>query len=381
MLQDPMPVYLDCNATTPIDPEVRKTLLHYLDFEFGNPASRTHMYGVAANRAVQQARRDVSGAVEAQPEEVIFTSGATEANNLALLGLAHHLTNDNKTHIISTQIEHKSILEPLLHLQSHGFDVTLLPPTGSGWVDPDEVSRALRSNTGLISIMHANNETGVLQPLQDIATRLADTDAFFHTDAAQGFGKDFVPLTTPRIDMISISGHKIYGPKGVGALICRKRRFVPPPLAPLTHGGGQERRLRPGTLPVFLICALGTAAKTSLRDNQKRTEYCSSFRRELLENLTEFHPIVHGDSSCTLSTTACISIPGVDSEAAILALKSFVAISNGSACTSASYIPSHVLAAMGVSPAQISEALRWSWCHLSPSPNYRAIRDALHLLT
>jgi cysteine desulfurase len=354
------PVYLDCNATTPLDPRVREVMLYYFDVEYGNEGSRTHEYGTQAKRGVHMARGIVATLVRCEPDEVIFTSGATESNNLALLGLAAEGERTGRRHLISTQIEHKAVLEPLRELERRGFQVELLPPNADGWVEPEKVIAALRPDTLLVSVMHANNETGVRQPITEIAEVLKGHPAYFHTDAAQTFGKVVDELQNPRIDLISISGHKIYGPKGVGALITRRRGYDRLPLTPLMFGGGQERGLRPGTLPVPLIAALGKAAELAGQEWSERAAKCLAFKQELLAAFSPFHPVIHGDPERTLSHVLNLSFPGVDSEALMVALKSEVAISNGSACTSASYKPSHVLEAMGLSPDDIRCAVRWS---------------------
>lgn len=217
------PVYLDCNATTPVDPEVEREFLIYVRDEFGNAGSRTHEFGARAKQAVQKARDQVATVVKCQREEVIFTSGATESNNLAILGLREHGEKTGRRHIVSTAIEHKAVLEPLEHLARHGFEVTLVRPEATGAVLGSKVAAAVRPDTLLVSVMHVNNETGVIQPLAEIASGLEGHDAFLHVDAAQGFGKRIPDLQNPRIDLISLSGHKIYAPKGIGALVTRRR--------------------------------------------------------------------------------------------------------------------------------------------------------------
>ncbi|HMN14408.1 MAG TPA: aminotransferase class V-fold PLP-dependent enzyme, partial [Bellilinea sp.] len=220
-----LPIYLDCNATTPLDPEVRDILLHFLNTEFGNEGSRTHEYGARAKQAVQKARDQVAAVVAAKRDEVIFTSGATESNNLAILGLQQAGEGQGKKHIITTAIEHKAVLEPFDALERAGFEVTRVGVGADGSVDPEAIRAALRSDTLLVSVMHVNNETGIRQPLDSIADILKNHPAYFHADAAQGFGKDLEPLRNPRIDLISISGHKIYAPKGIGALVMRRRGY------------------------------------------------------------------------------------------------------------------------------------------------------------
>jgi len=315
---------------------------------------------------VNEARAQVAAAVGAAADEVIFTSGATESDNLALLGLAPFGDDQGRRHIVSTQIEHKAVLEPLDELVRRGFDVTLVPPTEGGWVDPDAVRKAIRSDTLVVSIMAANNETGVVQPIAEIAGVLEATDVYFHVDAAQAFGKVPDVLGHPRIELISVSGHKIYGPKGIGALVARRRGYQRPPLHSLFYGGGQERGLRPGTLPVPLIAGLGEAAELAVRDHADRQARVEAIRASLLGAVAQLAPHFNGDQQRTTAHTVNFSVPGVDSEAAMVALKDVVAVSNGSACTSQSYEPSHVLTAMGLPDDVVRGALRLSWCHLTP---------------
>jgi cysteine desulfurase len=355
------PVYLDFNATAPIDPRVADEVLTFMSHEFGNAGSRTHNYGQIAKERVNRAREEVASVVAAKPDEIIFTSGATESNNLALLGLAAHGEATGKRHIISTQIEHKAVLEPLEVLQHQGFDVELLAPNEGGWVSSGAVAAALRPDTLLVSVMAVNNETGVIQPIEEIAAALAGHEALFHVDAAQAYGKLLAPLQQQRIDLLSLSGHKIGGPKGVGALVTRRRGYKRAPLAPLMFGGGQERGLRPGTLPVALIAGLGTASALAVKEAAVRTAAAQAVKEELLAALAPLEPELNGDSERTVATTLNLSIPGVDSEAAIVALKDIVALSNGSACTSQKYEASHVLTAAGLPKERIAGALRMSW--------------------
>jgi len=362
---DQRPVYLDCNATTPVDPRVATEVLTYMAHEFGNAGSRTHKYGQAAKERVARARDEVAQVLAAKPDEVIFTSGATESNNLAILGLAAAGEKSSKCHIVSTRIEHKAVLEPLDVLRHRGFEVTLVPPTRGGWVDPQAIHDALRRDTLLVSVMAANNETGVIQPIEQIADALMQHDTYFHVDAAQTFGKVIEPLRSHRVDLISVSGHKIFAPKGIGALVGKRREFRRIPLEPLMFGGGQERGLRPGTLPVALIAGLGLASELALREHASRAERAAAIRRDALAALAPLGILVNGDESRTVPHTLNFSVAGVDSEAAIVALKDLVAVSNGSACTSQSYEPSHVLVAAGLPEEQVNGAIRLSWSHLT----------------
>ncbi|MBF9435255.1 MULTISPECIES: cysteine desulfurase DndA [Mycobacteroides] len=358
-------VYLDSNATTPVDPRVVDEVMTYMAHEFGNAGSRTHGYGQVAKERVARAREQVAEVVRAQPDEVIFTSGATESNNLAILGLAPSGEKNNRRHIVSTQIEHKAVLEPLAILADRGFDVTLVPPTRGGWIEPSAIADALRPDTLLVSTMAVNNETGVIQPIPEIAEVLAGHDAYLHVDAAQAFGKIIEPLRNSRIDMLSVSGHKVFAPKGIGALMARRRGYRRVPLQPLMFGGGQERGLRPGTLPVALIAGLGLAAELALKEHDARARHALTVKHRALNALSDLGIQTNGDEERTVPHTLNFSVPGVDAEAAIVALKEIVAISNGSACTSQKYEPSHVLVAADLPKKQIDGALRFSWSHLT----------------
>ncbi|AIG73613.1 Hypothetical protein AJAP_03435 [Amycolatopsis japonica] len=370
-------VYLDSNATTPLEPAVLDEVMHYLSVEYGNAGSRTHEYGQTAKSRVQRAREQVAAVVDAQPDEVIFTSGATEANNIALLGLAPHGDKTGRRRIVTTQIEHKAVLEPVEELQKRRFDVVYVPPTSGGWVDPDAVAAAVTPDTLAVSIMHVNNETGVRQPLSDIVDQLRDHDAYLHVDAAQGFGKEQPDLKDPRIDLISVSGHKIYAPKGIGTLITRRRGYKRPPLTPLTYGGGQERGLRPGTLPVALIAGLGTAAQLATANHRRRQDTCLRYQRDVIATFQDLGAEFNGDLDRTVAHTVNVSIPGLDSEAVMLSLKGAAAISNGSACTSHSYEPSHVLTAMALSPDRLQGALRISWSHMTQATDWDDLRGRI----
>ena len=375
-----MTVYLDCAATTPVDPRVAADVMRYMDDEYGNAGSRTHAFGARAKRAVEQARDQVAAVVQCTRGEVVFTSGATESNNLAILGLAEHGRRTGRRHIVSTMIEHNAVLEPLRHLESQGFDLTLVQPTPGGYVDPAAVRAAVRPDTLLVSVMHVNNETGEIQPIEQIAAQLEGHAAYFHADAAQGFGKEIPALRHSRIDLISVSGHKLFAPKGVGALIARRRDAERPPLSPLMFGGGQERGLRPGTLPVHLIVGLGRAAEIALAEHEARDQANRRFRDRALAALQPLDPIVTGDPARTVPHILNLALPGIDAEEAMEALADTIAISNGSACTSQSLTCSHVLGAMGFDPARSASALRLSWCHLTPEPDWSRVVEILRAL-
>lgn len=355
------PLYLDYNATTPLDARVFEAMKPWFLDEPGNAGSRTHIFGQRAKDAVEAARKQVADLIAGQPEEVIFTSGATESNNLAILGLAQYGVETGRKHILSTAIEHKAVLEPLEQLRKLGFEVELAPVTAGGYVDPDAIKDRLRPETLLVSVMHSNNETGVLQPVEEIAELLVDCGTFFHTDAAQTFGKEVESLRRLRCDFVSISGHKIYGPKGIGALYVRRRRAEKRALRAVLHGGGQERGLRPGTLPVPLAVGLGKAAELAGNEHAKRRDEAIKTRDALLDGLQGVEHRVNGDIDQAQPHVLNVTFPGVDSEALMIALRDDMAISNGSACTSTSYDASHVLIAMGLSEDEANESVRLSW--------------------
>ncbi|MDN0193912.1 cysteine desulfurase DndA [Streptomyces sp. S.PNR 29] len=352
--------YLDAAATTRVDPRVAEVVLHWMTEDFGNAGSRTHEYGTRAKRAVQQARQYLAGTLNAEPDELIFTSGATESNNIALLGLAPYGEESGRRHIITSAIEHKAVIEPLEYLQSRGFEVDFIEPGPSGRVTVEAVMDRLRPDTLLVSLMHVNNETGVVQPVADLAHKLRETPTYMHVDAAQGYGKLTQDLTAP-IDLISVSGHKIGGPKGIGMLLARHRGWDTLPLKPIMFGGGQERGLRPGTLPVPLIMGLSEAAKIFHKEHTQWSQDAAAFRARLLDALSKTRFRINGDQEHTVPHIVNLTFDGVDAEALIVMLKDQVAVATGSACTSASYTPSHVLTAMGLPEEVASNGLRLSW--------------------
>jgi cysteine desulfurase len=374
MMVSAMVVYLDCAATTPLDPRVRVEMMRYLDEDFGNAGSRTHELGRRARTAVEHARDRVAAVVGSARGDVIFTSGATESNNLAILGLA---AAADRRHIVSTAIEHHAVLEPLAELGRRGFDVTLIPPGEGGAVDPDAILAALRPDTLLVSMMHVNNETGVIQPVTEVADRIHGTQTYLHVDAAQSFAREMDALRHARVDLISVSAHKINGPKGVGALVMRRRDGRRPPLQPLMFGGGQERQLRPGTMPVPLIVGLGLAAELAVAEADARDVRCRALRQALLAGLAPLEPVVNGDPSRSVPYILNLSCPGLDAETAIDAWSHLVAISNGAACTSQHYTCSHVLSGMQLPAWRKDGALRFSWCAASPEPDWSALVAAV----
>jgi cysteine desulfurase len=354
------PEYLDYNATTPLDPRVFEVMKEWYLGPPANAGSRTHVYGQRAKEAVEVARKQVADVIDAQPEEIYFTSGATESNNIAILGLTAFGERTGRKHIISTAIEHKAVLEPLEEMRRRGFEVDLAPVTSGGFVEVETIEKLLRPDTLLVSVMHANNETGVLQPIVEISELVSETDAFFHTDAAQTFAKEIEELRQAKCDFISISGHKIFGPQGVGALYVRRVSGKKRPLEPIVFGGGQERGLRAGTIPVPLSVGLGKASQLAMAENESREEKAEENRRRILEALAFVEHELNGDQRRCQPHVINIRFPGVDSEALMMALKEKFAISNGSACTASSYAPSHVLLAMGLVEDEATESIRIS---------------------
>lgn len=277
-------------------------------------------------------------------------------------------------------MEHKAVLEPLEEMTRLGFEVELIQPHANGWIAAEAIAKALRPDTLLVTVMHANNETGVILPLDEIAATMAKHPAFLHTDAAQTFGKELVPLRNQRIDLMSVSGHKLYGPKGIGALVARRRGYDRAPLHPLVFGGGQERGLRPGTLPVALVAALGATAESAARDHAKRRKACEEMGAAAMAAFLPLSPRINGSGVPTLPHVLSLAFAGLDSEALIVGLKDLIAISNGSACTSSSYTPSHVLKAMGQSDAEASETVRISWCHMTPQVDWESVTKRIQNL-
>lgn len=358
-----MTTYLDFNATTPVLPEVADLVYKLMVEEYGNAGSRTHSFGATAKQAVEKARKQVADVVNADKSEVIFTSGATESNNIAILGLKEYAEKNNKKHIITTAIEHKAVLEPIENLVSHGFEVSYIKPDQSGVIDVESIGKALREDTLLVSVMHVNNETGSIQPIGAICNLLNEHNAYLHVDAAQSFGKLSDELDNSRIDFISASGHKLYAPKGVGALVTRKRGFLKTPLKPLYFGGGQEKGLRPGTLPVQLIAGFGLACELAQKNKIDWQNHSTKIKEKFLVLINRLGGKVIGENTSPFVTNFCI--PGVNSEAAMVMLKDVIAVSNGSACTSSSYQPSHVLTGMGLTEDEIAGSIRVSWSHMT----------------
>lgn len=351
------PLYMDYQSTTPMDPEVLEAMLPYFKEKFGNPHSRSHSFGWEAEEAVDKARDQVASLIGADPKEIIFTSGATESNNLAIKGLAKFY-GDKKRHIITVTTEHKCVLDTCRRLESEGFSVTYLPVKGNGIIDPDVLKSSIRTDSLLVSVMGVNNEIGVIQPLKEIGAICREKGVFFHSDLAQAFGKIPIDVEEFNIDLASISGHKVYGPKGIGALYVRKKPRIR--LSALINGGGQERGMRSGTLPTPLVVGLGKAAEIASRSIGSESENIGKLFDYFVDKIQSSVPEVYlnGDRENRYKGNVNLSFAYVEGESSILAIKD-LAVSSGSACTSSSLEPSYVLKALGVGDDMAHTSLRF----------------------
>jgi len=349
-------LYLDAQATTPMDPRVLDAMLPYQVSYYGNPHSRTHQYGWESEKAMEVAREQVAGLVGADPKEIIWTSGATESNNIAVKGVGRFYKGKKK-HVVTTQTEHKCVLDSCRILESEGIDVTYLPVLPSGLIDLEQFEAALRPDTSLVSVMMVNNEIGVIQPVEEIGKICRARKIFFHTDAAQAVGKIPVDVNSMNIDLMSISGHKIYGPKGVGALYVRRRPRVR--VEPIQNGGGQERGLRSGTVPTPLVVGLGAACELANREMEYDHQHVQRLSDMLVEGLTsQLQNVVRNGGENVYPGCVNLSFHCVEGESMLMAMKD-VALSSGSACTSASLEPSYVLRALGAEEDMAHSSIRF----------------------
>jgi cysteine desulfurase len=337
---------MDYSATTPVDPRVAEKMCECLTLEgnFGNPASRSHQYGWDADEAVEQARRDVAALINADPKEIVWTSGATESDNLAIKGVAHFYHKKGK-HIITCKTEHKAVLDTCRQLEREGFDITYLDPEPSGLIDLDKLQAAMRDDTILVSIMHVNNEIGVIQDIAAIGELTRERKILFHVDAAQSAGKVPIDMETMKVDLLSLSAHKIYGPKGIGVLYVRRKPRVR--IEAQMHGGGHERGMRSGTLATHQIVGMGEAFRIAKEEMAQENERLLVLRDRLLNGIKDMEEVyINGDLEQRIAGNLNISFNYVEGESLIMALKD-MAVSSGSACTSASLEPSYVLRALG----------------------------------
>jgi len=369
--------YLDMSATTPLDPRVFDAMAPYMVGSYGNPHSRTHQYGWESEKAVEHAREQVANLIGASPKEIIFTSGATESNNLTIKGVARFYGKSGKKHVITTQTEHKCVLDSCRSLEQEGFDVTYLPVTAAtGRIDMKQLEEAIREDTALVSIMAVNNEIGTRQPIEEIGDLCRKNKIFFHTDAAQMVGKMPIDVNAMKIDLMSISGHKVYGPKGVGALYVRRRPRVR--LEPIFSGGGQERGLRSGTLPHFLCVGLGAACELAQKEMEYDKEWITYLSNRLEKGIRERIPEVTQNGDPEHRYVGCLnySFAYVEGESLLMALKN-IAVSSGSACTSASLEPSYVLRALGVDDELAHSSLRFGIGRFSTEEEVDFVLDLL----
>ena len=358
-----MSIYLDYNASAPIAPAVLQVMVDVYQNRSGNADSRTHSYGDEARAVVETARKQVASLLGISPSEVFFTSGATESSNIAIQGLAEYARRSGKRHIITSSIEHKAVLETVRAMERQGFDVDFVAPEPSGRVDAAKIVDKLRDTTLLVSLMHVNNETGIIQPVEELGAELAARDVLFHVDATQSCGKLVDELRTLAYHMLSFSAHKLRGPQGIGVLVLRKKGYRRPPVKAIMYGGQQERGLRPGTIPVALAAGCGAACALAEAHYAEDAVCLKEMKERAMEVLdaSELSYAVNGDPGYCLPNTLNVCLHGVSSEALMIATKQYCAVSNGSACTSTDYTPSYVLTAMGLSAERIASSIRISW--------------------
>ncbi len=353
------PIYFDYAATTPVDPRVAKEMMACLtmDGNFGNPASRSHRFGWQAEEAVDIARNQIAELINADSREIVFTSGATESNNLAIKGAAHFYSKKGK-HIITSKTEHKAVLDTCRQLEREGFEVTYLEPQSNGIITVEQIENALRDDTVLVSIMHVNNEIGIIQDIAAIGEMLRARKVIFHVDAAQSAGKIAIDLSELKVDLMSFSGHKIYGPKGIGALYVRRKPRIR--LEAQTHGGGHERGMRSGTLATHQIVGMGEAFRVAKEDMKKDQAHIKALSQRLIDGLMKIEEThLNGDRELGYNGIVNISFNYVEGESLMMALKD-LAVSSGSACTSASLEPSYVLRALGLNDEMAHSSIRFS---------------------
>lgn len=352
------PIYMDYSATTPIDPRVADKMIPYLREQFGNPASRSHMYGWSAEKAVEEARAQVAALVNADPREIIWTSGATEGNNLALKGAAQFYKTKGK-HIITVKTEHKAVLDTVRELERQGFEATYLQPQDNGLITIEQLAAAIRPDTILVSVMLVNNEIGVIQPIDEIGELCRSKGIIFHCDAAQATGKVHIDLEKTKVDLMTFTAHKTYGPKGIGALYVRRKPRVR--IEAQMHGGGHERGLRSGTLPTHQIVGMGEAFRIAKEEMDEELVRILKLRDRLAKGLQEMEEVyINGDLEHRVPHNLNVSFNYVEGESLIMAIKD-LAVSSGSACTSASLEPSYVLRALGRSDELAHSSIRFTF--------------------
>ena len=369
-------IYLDYASTTPVDPRVATKMMEFLtpEGEFGNPASRSHRFGWKADEAVEEARSHVANLVNCDPREIVWTSGATEADNLAIKGVARFYKSKGN-HIITSKIEHKAVLDPCRQLEREGFEVTYLDPDESGVITPDSVKSAIQDNTVLVSIMHINNELGTVNDIEKIGEVTREHGAFFHVDAAQSTGKVDIDLQKICVDLMSFSAHKTYGPKGIGALYVRRKPRVR--LEALIHGGGHERGMRSGTLATHQIVGMGEAFRLASKEMKEDHNKIVKFHEKFIDKVKEIdHVYINGDLDNKVPNILNVSFNFVEGESLIMGLKD-IAVSSGSACTSASLEPSYVLRALGRKDELAHSSIRFSFGRFTSDDDVNNTLDIL----
>lgn len=358
-----MSVYLDYNASAPVDSRVLESMVEVYKGSVGNADSRTHNHGEKARKVVEKARAQVASLLGVSSGEVFFTSGSTESNNIAIQGLSDYAEKTGKRHIITSSMEHKAVLETVKAMEKKGFEIDIVNPDSSGRISAEQIISLVREDTLLVSLMHVNNETGIIQPVLEIGNALVQKQILFHVDATQSCGKLVNEIRNLKYNMLSFSAHKLQGPQGIGVLVLKKSGYKLPPIKNIMYGGQQEHGIRPGTIPVALVAGCGCACEIAEHEYEKNCEKTRELKKIVLKILDEsgLEYQLNGNQDDCVNNTVNVCIPGVMSEALMISSKQYCSISNGSACTSKSYAPSYVLSAMGIPEEDIESSIRISW--------------------
>jgi len=362
-----MSTYLDYNASAPIDLRVLDCMVNVYKNSIGNADSRTHSFGERARSVVENARKQVATLLGISSAEIFFTSGATESNNIAIRGLVDYGKKTGKKHIITTAIEHKAVLETVKHLSENGFEVEFVKPGINGRVNATDILKKVREDTLLVSVMHVNNETGIIQPVKEIGDVLDQKDVLFHVDATQSCGKLVDEIRSIKYNMLSFSAHKLMGPQGVGVLVLRKKKYKLPPVRNIMYGGQQEHGIRPGTIPVALVAGCGMACEIANKEYKDNAKKAVEIKKAMIQelNASGIEYSINGDPEFCVDTTINVSLKGVSSEALMISTKQFCGVSNGSACTSKSSAAhgSYVIKSLGLRNKEVESAIRFSFSY------------------
>lgn len=358
-----MSIYLDYNATTPVDPRVLDVMVDVYKYHYGNPDSRTHSFGDDTRVIVENARKQVASLLGVTPNEIFFTSGSTESSNIAIQGLSRYAKESGKFLFVTSAIEHKAVLETVKAMQLYGFQSSIVHPNRFGIVSADSILKEVTDQTVLVSLMHVNNETGMIQPVQQLGDELSKRDVLFHIDATQSCGKLVDEIRNLKYSMLSFSAHKMGGPQGIGVLVLRRKNYKLPPVKNIMYGGQQEKGVRPGTVPVALVAGCGKACEIAEKEYAVNRQRCKEIQQIILKMLdhSSLTWSINGETEHSIGSTLNICLHGVNAEALMLASKSHCSISNGSACTSKNYGYSYVLEAMGLSQSEMANSIRISW--------------------